>query len=131
MEHVAGTGNTRRFEVRCMKWAAVVCAAVFMSAALAAEDASDERPALPFLPEPAAWPIPPMPIATAAARRTPAPLHAWVDQSLMQQSTTWLPGDELRFQHEIKTPREGMSGLKKGAVGFVVLAGVTAAGWFR
>ena len=58
------------------------------------------------------------------------PVQTWVDQSLVQQATPWLPGDEARFQKGIKTPREGMNGVEKSGLVFLVLIGMIAAGWF-
>ena len=59
-------------------------------------------------------------------RHSPAAVHVWVDQSLVQQPTPWLPGDEARFQQGIKPPREGISGLEKGVVGLLLFVGAGA-----
>jgi hypothetical protein len=58
-----------------------------------------------------------------------SPAHPWVDQSLDQQSTPWLPGDEERFQKGIKSLREGLSGLEKVVICLVLFGGAGLAGW--
>ena len=66
----------------------------------------------------------------ATVERSDGPsVHAWIDRSLEQQATPWLPGDEERFQRGIKALREGWSGLEKGIIG-LVLIGVATAVWF-
>ncbi|HWY87860.1 MAG TPA: hypothetical protein VNX28_14105 [Gemmataceae bacterium] len=68
------------------------------------------------------------------AEQTPVPaqvpLLAWVDQSLTQQPTPWLPGDEARFQRGVRAPREGMTTLEKGVLGLLVVAGAAAIGCY-
>jgi hypothetical protein len=74
-------------------------------------------------------PAPPRPAPPRPAPATPAPVHAWVDRSLSQQPTPWLPGDEARFQRGIKAPREGMRGSEVALLMLVVLVGASVAGW--
>jgi len=68
--------------------------------------------------------------AEPSPARAPTSVHAWVDQSLGQRPTPWLPGDEATFQRGVRAPREGMSALEKGVLGLLVLAGMAAAGWY-
>ncbi len=63
------------------------------------------------------------------AEPAPASVNTWVDQSLSQCTTPWLPGDEVRFQKGIKTPSEGIGGSVKGMLVVLVLAATGAAGW--
>jgi hypothetical protein len=116
-----------------------------------ASQAPPTPPTVPILkPTPSAAdsdakrPIPPLaiPLARPVAKRKPeaparpppahlksAPVHAWVDQSLSQQPTPWLPGDEARFQRGITAPREGVGGGEIAVLTLVVLAGASVAGW--
>jgi hypothetical protein len=58
-----------------------------------------------------------------------ASVHAWIDRSLAQQSTPWLPGDEERFQDGIKAQREGWTGLEKAALVLLLVAGIAVIAW--
>jgi hypothetical protein len=96
------------------------------------EEKDAEHPELAATPPPATPvtpPVFPQPKADAPARPSPAPVHAWVDHSLVQHPTPWMPGDEERFGRGIKVPREGLSGLEKCALGLVVLCALGVAGW--
>jgi hypothetical protein len=58
-----------------------------------------------------------------------ASVHAWIDRSLAQQSTPWLPGDEEQFQRGIKAPREGWTGFDILVLGLVVVVGIALVAW--
>jgi hypothetical protein len=58
-----------------------------------------------------------------------ASVHAWIDRSLAQQSTPWLPGDEEQFQRGIKAPREGWTGFEILVLGLVVVVGSALMAW--
>ena len=72
-------------------------------------------------PPPLAKPVAPPTTPRAPTTQTPAP-HPWVDQSLTQTPTPWLPGDEERFQKGLVAPREGMSGLAKALIVIAIVA---------
>jgi hypothetical protein len=94
------------------------------------EDSGDkEAPSEPPLAKPAARPVLTQPKAEAPPASALAMVHVWVDRSLVQQPTPWLPGDEERFQG-IKVPREGLSRTAVALAALLLIGGLGAAGWF-
>ena len=79
--------------------------------------------AKPVTMPPLAKPVPARPTTIAAPRP-----HPWVDHSLVQTPTPWLPGDETRFQAGVKPMREELKLWEKALVlGVLVAAGVVVA----
>ena len=58
-----------------------------------------------------------------------ASVHAWIDRSLAQKSTPWLPGDEEVFQKDVKKPREGWSVWEMVGLGLGLIAGSAVVVW--
>jgi hypothetical protein len=86
-----------------------------------------ERPSMPPLAKPVARLV--TPENHGEHRPAAAAVHAWVDQSLMQQPTPWRPGDQERFQAGMP-PSERMSGVMKGVLALIILAVAGVGGWF-
>ncbi len=95
-------------------------------------------PAVPlFVPErtaPIALAAPEVLLATPVLARVAAssavkPLHVWVDRSLMQQPTAWLPGDEDRFMKGMKPRHVGMSVLTKSGLALLFCGGIGILLW--
>jgi hypothetical protein len=117
-------------KIRCAQCGKVV---TIPQAKIVPADDDKETPSEPPLAKPAARPVltkakaeaPPIPPAPA-----PTGVHVWVDRSLVQQPTPWLPGDEDRFQRGIKVPREGLSGMEAALAALLLIGGLGVAGWF-
>lgn len=60
----------------------------------------------------------------------PKVANIWVDQSLTQKPTAWLPGDWERYQKGIKTPPDGFSALMVIVLLALLAGGVVAAVMF-
>jgi hypothetical protein len=70
------------------------------------------------------------PLATLVTEATTSAAlkrHPWVDDSLQQTPTPWLPGDEARFQAGIKPMREGLRCWEKLALLLVASATIVGA----
>jgi hypothetical protein len=53
--------------------------------------------------------------------------HPWVDRSLVQTATPWLPGDEARCQAGIQPMREGLRCWEKAVLTLVIIGGIVGA----
>ncbi len=53
--------------------------------------------------------------------------HPWVDRSLVQTVTPWLPGDEARFQAGIKPMREGLHFWEKAVLALFIVGAIAGA----
>jgi hypothetical protein len=95
-----------------------------------AKDTTAPQHSPPPLARPVAQPTAFERKAEPASGPAPVSVHAWIDNSLVQRPTPWLPGDEARFQKGVSAPHEGMGGLEKVVLGLLVLAGVAASGWY-
>jgi hypothetical protein len=65
------------------------------------------------------------PLAAPTPETPPRTVHPWVDSSMQQTETPWLPGDEDRYQDDVAPARETESALR-WIVPCVALAGFIA-----
>jgi len=81
------------------------------------------KPATPPLAKPVSRPPLAKPVPARTATVAVPRKHPWVDHSLVQAPTPWLPGDEARFQAGIKPMREGLKCWEKLVLTVLIVGG--------